>query len=171
MLARLTIRALEDGVAISPGNNVGYHGSFDDLFVAAGGSRAIGEGCLAGISVLGIEADGTVKGCPSLPRAPYAGHNIRTRRLREMLDDLNGALCTLAGRQRAKDCGGSVGIASLPFRARADVPGQRNRCSVAPATIPIATTARSPSQDAACVNGSGRWYLRQACRSVTACLS
>ena len=87
MLARLAIRALQDGVAIAPGNNLGYHGPFDDLLIAAGGSYAVGEGCQAGISVLGIEADGTVKGCPSLPRAPYAGRSIRSRRLQEMLDE------------------------------------------------------------------------------------
>jgi radical SAM protein with 4Fe4S-binding SPASM domain len=87
MVARLAIRALEDGISIAPGNNLGYHGPFEDLLVAAGGSRAIGEGCLAGRSTLGIEADGTVKGCPSLPRAPYAGRNIRVQRLREMLDE------------------------------------------------------------------------------------
>jgi radical SAM protein with 4Fe4S-binding SPASM domain len=85
MLARLAVRALRDNIALTPGNNIGYHGPYTELMVRAGGSRAIGEGCLAGVTVLGIEADGTVKGCPSLPSATYAGGNIRTQRLSEML--------------------------------------------------------------------------------------
>ena len=85
MLARLAIRALRDDIALTPGNNIGYHGPYTELLVRAGASRAIGEGCLAGVSVLGIEADGTIKGCPSLPAERYAGGNIRTQRLSEML--------------------------------------------------------------------------------------
>ena len=34
------------------------------------------HGCNAGDTVFGIEADGTIKSCPGLPRA-YAGGNIR----------------------------------------------------------------------------------------------
>jgi radical SAM protein with 4Fe4S-binding SPASM domain len=29
------------------------------------------------VHVIGIESDGTIKGCPSLPTAPYAGGNVR----------------------------------------------------------------------------------------------
>jgi radical SAM protein with 4Fe4S-binding SPASM domain len=85
VLARLAIRATRDGVTWAPGNNVGYHGPYTDLFAAAGASGAIGEGCQAGESVLGIEADGTIKGCPSLGASDYGGGNIRERRLSEML--------------------------------------------------------------------------------------
>jgi radical SAM protein with 4Fe4S-binding SPASM domain len=85
MLARLAVRALEDGVALMPGNNIGYHGPYSDLLAAAGASPGIGEGCAAGLSVLGIEADGTIKGCPSLPAHAYAGGNIRETPLREMI--------------------------------------------------------------------------------------
>jgi radical SAM protein with 4Fe4S-binding SPASM domain len=34
-------------------------------------------GCNAGKVILGLESDGTVKGCPTLPTAPYAGGNVR----------------------------------------------------------------------------------------------
>jgi radical SAM protein with 4Fe4S-binding SPASM domain len=84
-LARLAIRALRDGLTFSPGNNIGYHGPFTDLFVRAGASRGIGHGCGAGETVLGIEADGTIKGCPSLPADRYGGGNVRDRRLRQIL--------------------------------------------------------------------------------------
>ena len=85
MLARLAVRALEDGVALMPGNNIGYHGPYSDLLRAAGASPGIGEGCAAGLSVLGIEADGTIKGCPSLPAHAYGGGNIRETSLRQMI--------------------------------------------------------------------------------------
>jgi len=85
MLARIAIHALQDGMSLSPGNNIGYHGPFTELLVAAGGTWSIGEGCLAGISVLGIEADGTIKSCPSLPAAGYSGGNVRDVKLAEML--------------------------------------------------------------------------------------
>ena len=34
--------------------------------------------------MLGIEADGVVKGCPSLPTAPYAGGNVKDLSLKEI---------------------------------------------------------------------------------------
>jgi radical SAM protein with 4Fe4S-binding SPASM domain len=86
MLAQVAVRALVDGVEVMPGNNIGYHGPYTGLFVAAGASPAIGAGCSAGLSVLGIEADGTIKGCPSLPARAYAGGNIRRQRLARMLE-------------------------------------------------------------------------------------
>jgi radical SAM protein with 4Fe4S-binding SPASM domain len=41
-------------------------------------------GCQAGQYVMGIESDGTVKGCPSLPTAPYVGGNVRTLALEDI---------------------------------------------------------------------------------------
>jgi radical SAM protein with 4Fe4S-binding SPASM domain len=34
--------------------------------------------------VIGLEADGTIKGCPSLPTSPYGGGNIRTMSLEKL---------------------------------------------------------------------------------------
>lgn len=68
-------------------DNIGYHGPFAGLLAVAGASAAIGEGCAAGVSVLGIEADGTIKGCPSLPARVYGGGNVREKRLRDMLSE------------------------------------------------------------------------------------
>jgi radical SAM protein with 4Fe4S-binding SPASM domain len=34
------------------------------------------SGCSAGLNVLALESDGTVKGCPSLPAVAYAGGNV-----------------------------------------------------------------------------------------------
>ncbi|MDI1484206.1 radical SAM protein [Polyangium sp. y55x31] len=60
------------------GNNLGYYGPHEALLRSRpGGQEAYWSGCRAGISGIGIESDGTVKGCPSLPTAPYAGGNVR----------------------------------------------------------------------------------------------
>jgi radical SAM protein with 4Fe4S-binding SPASM domain len=44
------------------------------------------QGCRAGLNGLGLEADGTIKGCPSLPTSAYAGGNIRDRSLKEIVE-------------------------------------------------------------------------------------
>lgn len=60
------------------GNNLGYFGPHEVVLRSRpGGSVNHWSGCSAGVSVIGLEADGTIKGCPSLPTAPYAGGNVR----------------------------------------------------------------------------------------------
>jgi radical SAM protein with 4Fe4S-binding SPASM domain len=60
------------------GNNVGYYGPHElALRSRPGGQEAYWSGCRAGVNVIGIESDGTVKACPSLPTAPYVGGNVR----------------------------------------------------------------------------------------------
>jgi radical SAM protein with 4Fe4S-binding SPASM domain len=60
------------------GNNIGYFGPHElALRSRPGGREGHWSGCHAGVNLIGIEADGTVKGCPSLPTAPYAGGNVR----------------------------------------------------------------------------------------------
>lgn len=98
VLARIAIRALADGMALMPGNNIGYHSAYADLFARAGGVAA-GEGCMAGLDVLGIEADGTVKGCPSLPAAAYGGGSVRDRSLQDMLATADGLAFNTRARQ------------------------------------------------------------------------
>ncbi len=73
------------GFRITLGNNLGYYGPHEgklrsrpdrpDRFFA---------GCQAGRFVMGIESDGVVKGCPSLPTAPYVGGNVRDLSLDEI---------------------------------------------------------------------------------------
>jgi radical SAM protein with 4Fe4S-binding SPASM domain len=85
LLNELALLARRDGVLFFPGNNIGYYGPYERRLRSAQGAGAIWEGCQAGISTLGIEADGKIKGCPSLPTAAYTGGNIRERRLSEIL--------------------------------------------------------------------------------------
>ncbi len=76
-LASLYHRGLEQGLLMVPGNNIGYFGPYEHLW--RGGETGKGHwiGCNAGQNTIGLEADGTVKGCPSLPTSGYTGGNIR----------------------------------------------------------------------------------------------
>ena len=70
---------------VSLGNNVGYFGPHETILRSRpGGPEMHYRGCNAGINVIGIESDGTVKGCPSLPTGPYAGGNVTTLSLEQI---------------------------------------------------------------------------------------
>ena len=86
VLNDLALRAEQDGLRFYPGNNVGYYGPYERRLRSMQGENAIWDGCQAGINSIGIEADGTIKGCPSLPTHAYTGGNIRQRPLRELLE-------------------------------------------------------------------------------------
>jgi radical SAM protein with 4Fe4S-binding SPASM domain len=83
MLGRLKVLADAAGVRVWPGNNVGYFGPYE---AKLRGSLPRGHlsSCGAGRSTLGVEANGDVKGCPSLPTADYVGGNIREHTLRDI---------------------------------------------------------------------------------------
>jgi len=67
------------------GNNIGYYGPHETtLRSRPGGRESFWQGCKAGQYVVGIESDGKVKGCPSLPTAPYTGGNVRDKSLKEL---------------------------------------------------------------------------------------
>ncbi|WP_375498183.1 nif11-class peptide radical SAM maturase 3 [uncultured Nostoc sp.] len=86
MLARVSKRASREGVRMQPGNNIGYYGPYERLMRGGGNEWGFWQGCGAGLSTLGLEADGAIKGCPSLPTAAYTGGNIRDRSLREIVE-------------------------------------------------------------------------------------
>lgn len=63
---------------VQAGNNLGYFGPHEALLRSRPGqSPTYYQGCVSGRFTIGIESDGTIKGCPSLPTAPYAGGNVR----------------------------------------------------------------------------------------------
>ncbi len=76
-LARLYHEGVTRGLLMMPGNNIGYFGEYEHLWRGHNDDRGHWTGCTAGQSVIGLEADGTVKGCPSLPTVGYAGGNVR----------------------------------------------------------------------------------------------
>ena len=83
MLDRLTDRCRELDVLLWPGNNVGYFGPYETKLR---GTMPRGHmvSCGAGRWGIGIEADGTIKGCPSLATAQWAGGNVREHDLRDI---------------------------------------------------------------------------------------
>jgi radical SAM protein with 4Fe4S-binding SPASM domain len=79
-LAALQTRADALGVPIVPGNNLGYFGPHEAQL--RGGAHM--TSCQAGIQTIGLEADGTMKGCPSLPTAAWGGGNVRDAGVRDI---------------------------------------------------------------------------------------
>jgi Y-X(10)_GDL-associated radical SAM protein len=77
LLAELFEEGADRGFLIQPGNNIGYYGPYESVWRGSGDDRVYWTSCNAGQNTLGIEADGTIKGCPSLSTAKYAGGNIR----------------------------------------------------------------------------------------------
>lgn len=77
-LAAIQLEAVGRGFDVVAGNTVGYFGPHEQVIRSRpGGLDAVWAGCTAGYNTIGIESDGTVKGCPSLPTGPYAGGNVR----------------------------------------------------------------------------------------------
>ncbi len=75
----------EHKVALMAGNNLGYFSPDEAVLRSAPGLGAEDhwQGCMAGKFVMGIEADGGVKGCPSL-QANYIGGSLKTQSLEEI---------------------------------------------------------------------------------------
>jgi radical SAM protein with 4Fe4S-binding SPASM domain len=82
-LGELKRRCDAAGVKMMPGNNIGYFGPFEHVLRSYCRSGH-GGSCSAGIQTLGIEANGDIKGCPSLPTDSWVGGNIREHSLRDI---------------------------------------------------------------------------------------
>ena len=78
-LERLAKLLAENGSTLNAANNLGYYGPHESEI-----RYQFWKGCGAGRHVLGIESNGDVKGCPSLPTAPYVGGNLRTDSLQKI---------------------------------------------------------------------------------------
>jgi len=82
LLADLHRRGGERDLVLLPGNNVGYFGPYDALW--RGPERGHYPGCPAGQNVIGLEADGTLKGCPSLATERYGAGSVRDTPIAEL---------------------------------------------------------------------------------------
>src|SRR5690606_29589839 len=83
VLSELHERCEKTGIRLLPGNNVGYFGPFEHQL--RGALRCPSQAsCSAGRAVLGIEANGDIKGCPSLPTRGWVGGNIRDHSLKSI---------------------------------------------------------------------------------------
>jgi radical SAM protein with 4Fe4S-binding SPASM domain len=87
-IAALKERARADGILLMPGNNLGYFGP-EEALLRSVDERGVDHfrGCTAGRFVMGIESDGTVKGCPSLQTDAYAGGSLLQRSVRSIWND------------------------------------------------------------------------------------
>ncbi|MFK7989791.1 MAG: radical SAM protein [Sandaracinaceae bacterium] len=83
LLAKLKERCDEAGVRLWPGNNIGYFGPYESMLRGTM-PRGHMASCGAGRVTLGIEADGAIKGCPSLPTEAWTGGNIRDDSLKDI---------------------------------------------------------------------------------------
>src|SRR5581483_12300324 len=89
LLAEIKRERLDpNGIALFPGNNVGYFGPLAETLRYGAERGHTWSGCGAGISSLGIEADGSIKGCPSLPTSDYVRGNIHDRSLDDIASQL-----------------------------------------------------------------------------------
>lgn len=83
MVARIAKETEARQIRLWPASNIGYFGPYERL-LRGDHPDAHQTGCEAGLRTLGIEANGDIKGCPSLPTADYVGGNLRSARLRDV---------------------------------------------------------------------------------------
>jgi radical SAM protein with 4Fe4S-binding SPASM domain len=102
MFARVAQRAMDEGVVFMlPANNIGFFGYWDHVIFNQSPTQ-VWTGCMAGISVLGIHANGDIKGCPTLP-AEYVGGNIRHTPLSEIVETRELTFNMHAGTERGAE--------------------------------------------------------------------
>jgi radical SAM protein with 4Fe4S-binding SPASM domain len=86
-IAELAAESERRRVRLWTGNNVGYFGPYEtELRKWTYGENAHTSSCGAGMATLGIEADGAIKGCPSLATKDWTGGYIRHVSLRQIWD-------------------------------------------------------------------------------------
>ena len=78
-------KLIPNGIMMFPGNNIGYFGPYEHLLRLGGEHGAHWAGCGAGKWTLGLEADGKIKGCPSLQSDTYTGGNFKEDTLADVV--------------------------------------------------------------------------------------
>ncbi len=99
LVAILSTAGLERNVAVIASNALGYFGPYERLMRSQADLLNFYSGCPAGRNVLGIEANGVVKGCPSLATDLFATGSILgngLQRLDEHINDWQSAKPTIS---------------------------------------------------------------------------
>ena len=78
-------RLKRSGVTLFMGNNIGYFGPHEGDLRFNGHRGAHWASCPAGKWSIGLEADGKIKGCPSLPSGNYTGGMTREHRIADVV--------------------------------------------------------------------------------------
>ena len=152
MVARLKKRADKASVQIWPADDIGYFGPYESL-LRGRMPRGHLASCGAGQSCIGIEANGDVKGCLSLPTTGYVGGNVRDYPLRDIWER-GVAMRFTRERSTSKASGATAGTATTPTPASPGARGRATCCSAGPATTPSAITAPWSSSRRASASGS-----------------
>lgn len=87
LLAELFEEGLRHGLLLQPGNNIGFFGPHESKLRGNGDPGVHFIGCSAGRTGMGIESNGVIKGCPSLPTASYTGGNVRDLTLEDIWEN------------------------------------------------------------------------------------
>ena len=95
------------GIAMFPGNNIGYFGPYEEVLRYGGQSGTHWGGCGAGTSCIGVESDGRIKACPSLPTEQYTGGFSRHEALATVVE--TAEQLTHIGQRTAADLWGFCG--------------------------------------------------------------
>ena len=100
-------RLAPGGVQLVPGNSIGYFGPYEEVLRYGGAWGSHWGGCTAGTFALGLEADGKVKGCPSLASDDFTGGNVRDRSIADIVRE--APELTALGRRTRADLWGRCG--------------------------------------------------------------
>lgn len=69
---------------VDPADDMGYFTDEDEVLRARAGASDYWLGCQAGLSVIGIEANGNIKGCLSMQSEDFVEGNVRQESLRDI---------------------------------------------------------------------------------------
>jgi radical SAM protein with 4Fe4S-binding SPASM domain len=104
-LAELYHKGRDIGFRLAPGNSIGYFGRHEAYWRSLTGEISHWDGCTAGETALGLEADGTIKGCPSLPKSHYASGDTRTTTIKDAIAGLADRTVRRDGNRGRGFCG------------------------------------------------------------------
>jgi radical SAM protein with 4Fe4S-binding SPASM domain len=74
-------RKFESRMRVYASDSLGYYSDDEELFRGGRSIAGVWSGCLAGVRVIGIEANGNIKGCLSMQTDQFVEGNIRTESL------------------------------------------------------------------------------------------
>lgn len=104
-LAALYHKGRDLGFRLLPGNSIGYFGRHEAYWRSVTGEISHWEPCTAGETALGLEADGTIKGCPSLPKSHYGSGDTRSTTITEAMRGLADRTVRRDGNRGRGFCG------------------------------------------------------------------
>jgi radical SAM protein with 4Fe4S-binding SPASM domain len=88
-----------------PGNSIGYFGRHEPHWRSLTSEIEHWTGCTAGETALGLEADGTIKSCPSLPKSHFAAGETRSMSIDDALRNLESRTVRRDGNRGRSFCG------------------------------------------------------------------